>query len=77
MNKLHRLFKTVQRKLLDFLLTKLGLSICLLSILIVIVSVIKLSDTILEYRLTILKNHFSKVIDFKNARILNKLIQIM
>ena len=66
MNRFQRLFKTVQRKLLDFLMTKYGLSIICLSIVVIIVCLIQLSDTILEYRIANLRN----VINFKNASIL-------
>ena len=66
MNPLQRLFKTVQRRMYDFLLTKYGLSFLCISILVILVFILQLSDTILEYRLTQFKR-FADVINLKNA----------
>lgn len=51
MKRCDKLTKTIQKRLYDFLLTKHGLSLLCLSILLVILCIIQLSDTILEYRL--------------------------
>ncbi len=64
--RLQRLFKAVQRRVLDFLLTKYGLALMITSFVVITVCVIQFADTLIEYRLT----RLTSAIGIKNASIL-------
>ena len=69
MIRCHKLLKTIQRRIYDFLSTKYGLALLCFSILVIIVCLLQLSDTILEYRLAQFKR-FADVMNLKNASII-------
>jgi hypothetical protein len=56
MKRCEKITKTVQRRVYDFLLTKYGIALIVIGALLIIVSTLQLSDTILEYKLSELKN---------------------
>lgn len=56
MRRCERLTKNVQRRFYDFLLTKYGVALLLLGSILIIVCLIQLSDTLLEYKLGELKS---------------------
>ena len=63
MKPLERLVKTVQRRIYDFLLTKYGLFLLLVSMAVIFISLIQLSDSLVEYRSLQLKR-FTDIIYF-------------
>ncbi len=63
MKPLERLVKTVQRRIYDFLLTKYGLFLLLVSTTVIFISLIQLSDSLVEYRSLQLKR-FTDIIYF-------------
>lgn len=68
MKPFERLVKTVQRRTYDFLLTKYGLFLMCISMTIVFISLIQLSDSFLEYRTVQLKR-FTDIINFRNSEL--------
>ena len=52
MKRCNKLIKTIQRRIYDFLLTRYGLTLFCFGFILVIICLLQLSDTILEYRLT-------------------------
>jgi hypothetical protein len=62
------LFKSIQRRLYDVLQTRYGLLCFLAGLLILLVFVLQLSDTILEYRMANWR-HLASVITLQNASI--------
>lgn len=62
------LFKSIQRRIYDLLLTRYGVLAVLGALVVVLVCVLQLSDTILEYRLAQLRR-FANVITLQNASI--------
>jgi hypothetical protein len=66
MKRCDKLAKTVQRRVYDFLLTRYGVSLLCFSMLIVIVCLIQLSDTILEYRINEFKQ-FANIVNLKRT----------
>ncbi len=71
MKPLERLIKTVQRRIYDFLLTKYGMFLLLVSMSVIFISIIQLSDSIVEYRNLQLKR-FTDIISFKQDLSLQK-----
>lgn len=65
----HILFKSIQRRLYDFLLTRYGILFILGSLLLIVIFLLQLSDTIIEYRMAQLR-HLANVITLKNTSIL-------
>jgi hypothetical protein len=64
MKRCDKLAKTVQRRVYDFLLTRYGVSLLCFGILVVVVCLLQLSDTILEYRIT----EFKQLADIVNLK---------
>lgn len=68
MHQRRMLFKSIQRRIYDLLLTRTGVCAMLGGLLVVLVCVLQLSDTIIEYRLEQLRR-LANVITLQNASI--------
>lgn len=68
MKPFERLVKTVQRRTYDFLLTKYGLFLMCVSMTIMFISLIQLSDSFIEYRTLQLKR-FTDIINFRRSEL--------